>query len=70
MLIVDPDCLACVQCLRIIAKVGTGQAHLVRGGHGGVCCDECRSDEAGEPWGELSAADADLVFRARDAWKQ
>jgi hypothetical protein len=43
-LIIDPDCLACVKCHRVIAKVGTGQAHLVDGGRGGVCCDECRPE--------------------------
>ena len=38
---IDPDCLACVGCHRVIATVGTGQWHLVRGGKDGVCCDEC-----------------------------
>lgn len=40
-LFIDPDCLACVTCYRLIATVGTGQCHLVDGGYGGVCCDEC-----------------------------
>ena len=39
---IDPDCLACVTCYRVIATVGTGQWHYVDGGKGGVCCDECR----------------------------
>ena len=46
MILIDPDCLACVKCYRVIAAVGTGRWHLVAGGHGGVCCDECAAPAA------------------------
>jgi hypothetical protein len=45
---IDPDCLACVKCYRVITAVGTGRWHLLRGGRDGMCCDECKPGNEGE----------------------
>jgi hypothetical protein len=65
-LVIDPDCLACVKCHRVIAKVGTRQAHLVDGGRGGVCCDECRPEGAAPAPLEVAPFRYGVVFCGAD----